>query len=83
MNEDLRKIQEKFFFDPDWKEIEKMILEYIEPLKDMGTVDTSQPAEHVKAEIIGRTIAYDSLAKFLNDTKMVGQQIKSIKTTFR
>ena len=38
----------------------------------MDTVDTTQPAEHVKAEIIGRRLAYEKIKSFLSQTKMIG-----------
>ena len=62
---------DKFFTDPDWSGVEELILSYIEPLKNMDNVDVNQPAEHVKAEIIGRQMAYECLNKFLNDNKLV------------
>lgn len=69
---DLKEIQTTFFEDPRWKGVEELILEFIEPLKDMSTIDTSQPAEAVKAEIIGRNLAYDSLYKFIQQAKLIG-----------
>lgn len=67
-----KTIQERFFQDPEWHLVEELIREYINPLLDMSTIDTSQPAEAVKAEIIGRNLAYDSLNKFLEQSKLVG-----------
>lgn len=64
-------LKDKFFSDPDWRAMEELILEYIEPLKDMSSVDTTQPAEHVKAEIVGRLKAYESLSKFLKDSQII------------
>jgi hypothetical protein len=84
MNRELiEKLRSKFFSDPDWVEIEKLILSYIDPLKDMATIDTTQPAEHVKAELIGRMTAYNNLTRFLNDTKIVGRKLEEIKTSFK
>ena len=68
---DLQKLKEKFFNDPDWKMMEELILSYIDPMKNMTSVDTTQPAEHVKAEIIARNLAYDSLFTFLADSGIV------------
>ena len=47
-----QKLYEKFFSDPDWKAVERVISDYIDPLMDMSSVDTNQPAEEVKAETI-------------------------------
>lgn len=81
INEDLRN---KFFSDPDWSKVENIILDYIEPLTDMSTVDTNQTAETVKAEIIGRSLAYKSLYKFLQDSQIVSSpRLKTLKNPFR
>jgi len=72
MNDVLRQ---KFFQDPDWSRVEDMLTSKMEALFDMNTVDLRAPAEHVKAEIVGRTLAYNALAEFLNDTKIVGRAI--------
>ena len=69
---DLKELQKTFFEDPRWKGMEELILEFIEPLLDMTTIDTAQPAEAVKAEVIGRRIAYDRLHKFIEQSKMIG-----------
>ena len=66
-----KELQEVFFQDPRWKDVEEMLLKHVEPLIDMSTIDLTQPAEHVKAEVIGRTLAYNSLVEFLNSTKVL------------
>lgn len=74
---DLKKLQEKFFNDPDWAMMEELLRSYIDPMLVMRDVDTNQPAEHVKAEIIARTKAYDALDKFLVDARMIkGRALK-------
>lgn len=78
----LQELQTTFFQDPRWAEVEDLILKFINPLTDINTIDLNQPAEHVKAEIIGRTIAHNTLKEFLNSTKVVSRQIKEIKNPF-
>lgn len=56
-----------------------MMMKFIEPLIDVNTIDLKQPAEHVKAEIIGRTIAYNSIKGFLESTKVLSRPIKQVK----
>ncbi len=73
-----KEIQKRFYSDPEWYQVEEVIKSFIDPLMDMTTVDTSQPAEAVKAEIIGRTIAYTKLSEFLNQTKLIGQAKKPL-----
>lgn len=76
-------LTQKFFSDPDWSKIEDMLMGKIEELKNFDNIDTNQSAETVKAEIIGRRIAYNSLIDFLNETKIVGRVPKKIENVFR
>lgn len=78
----LQELQTRFFQDPQWNEMEDIILKYINPLIDMSTIDTKQPAEHVKAEIIGRVLAYNTLTDFLNSSKIISREIKRYKNPF-
>jgi len=80
MYDEITKI---FFEDPRWAQVEELIMEYINPLMDMTTVDTTQPAEAVKAEIIGRTIAYNKLKEFCEQSKLVGQPKRTIPNVFK
>jgi hypothetical protein len=57
-------------------------MDYINPLIDMSTVDLTQPAEHVKAEIIGRTLAYNSLKDFLSSSKVISRPFKELKNNW-
>jgi hypothetical protein len=70
-----QKLNDRFFNDPEWRNVEEMILSYINPLIEMSNVDTTQSADTVKAEVIGRKLAYDSLMKFLSDTKFVSRNL--------
>ena len=69
--------------DPEWGKIEKLITGYAEEQLNIRTIDIKQPAEHVKAELVGRINAYNSMTQFLQDTKIVSNQIKSIKNPFK
>ena len=82
MIKDMQKLTARFFNDPEWKNVEDMILEHIEPMKDFNTIDLKAPAEHVKAEIMGRMLAYNALRKFLNDTKLVNRELKEYKNPY-
>lgn len=79
MTIDLNKLKDKFFNDPDWVMMEELIRSYIEPLQNMKDIDVSQPAEHVKAEIIGRNHAYDALNNFMNDTRILKSKGRVLK----
>lgn len=65
-------LQERFYNDPEWYLVEELIQDFVKPLLDMSTIDTHQPAEHVKAEIIGRTLAHERLTSFLEQSRLVG-----------
>lgn len=75
----LKEIQESFFQDPRWVEVEDMLMKHIEPLTDMNTLDLKQPAENIKAEIIGRTLAYNALKDFLTSTRVISRPFKELK----
>ena len=69
--------------DPRWGQVELLIRSYVDPLMDFNTLDDTQPAEHVKAELIGRKIAYNSMVEFLNSTLLVSNKINKVKEPFR
>ncbi len=62
---------QRFLQDPEWYKMEELILSHIKPLLDITTIDTNQPAEHVKAEIIGRNLHYNALAAFLRSSGII------------
>ncbi len=68
----LHELRQTFFEDPRWTGVEELIREFINPLIDMSTVDTTKDGETVRAEIIGRKLAYEKLNEFLSQTKIVG-----------
>ena len=77
--EDITKIIQ----DPEWPKIEKMVLAYAEEQLNIRTIDLKQPAEHIKAELIGRVKAYNSMTQFLEDSKIVSNKITSINNPFK
>lgn len=79
MKYDIEKIK-KFVNDKDWVEVEKIINNYIEPLKDVMTIKSDLPAEEVKAEVKTRQRAYIQLKTFLEDVKIIsgGEENKNI-----
>jgi hypothetical protein len=68
----LSELRTVFFEDPRWSGVEELVREFIEPLLDMNTIDTTQDGETVRAEVIGRKLAYKTLNDFLNQAKIVG-----------
>lgn len=70
---DREHIKKHFFSDPGWPMVEELIMEFANPLMEMKDVDTTQPAEHVKAEVIGRMLAYNKLCEFLASSGLIKQ----------
>lgn len=79
---DIEKIRTKFLEDPDWSIVEDMFTAHLVPLLDMTTIDTTQPAEHVKAEVIGRTKAHNAIVDILNESKIVTRQLVKVKNPY-
>lgn len=78
----LQELQKTFFQDPRWAEVEDLIMKFVDPLIDMDTIDTSQPAEAVKAEVIGRLKAYTALTDFLKSTRVVSRPLRELKNNW-
>ncbi len=76
-----KTIQKRFYEDPEWYQIEELIKGFIQPLLDMSTIDTTQSAETVKAEIIGRTLAHQSLSAFLEQSNLIGKAKKPVENS--
>ncbi len=74
---------QRFFQDPEWHVLENMILDHIKPLLDLDTLDTSKPAEEVKAEIIGRRLHYNALIDFVRSSGMVRNEKLPNKDIFK
>jgi hypothetical protein len=78
-----KRLYEKFYSDPDWPVFVEQFTKHLEPLMDMTTVDTTQPAEHVKAEVIARSLAYNTLADMINATEISTRKIERKVNQFR
>lgn len=73
----------KIVQDPEWKKIEELLDGYLEEIIDIRKIDLKQSAEHVKAELIGRIEAYNSVAQFLNGSNIVSKPINPITNPFK
>lgn len=78
-----RKIIEKFFSDPDWVEVEKMLRGYCEPLIDMNQLDFTQNSTQFKAELRANLKVYNALSKFLQDSQVISRPLKEITNPFK
>lgn len=80
----MKTVPKRFLQDPDWYQVEELVLEYINPLLDLTTVDMTQPAEHIKAEILGRKMSYDALIQLTRASGLVRpDKLPEHKNTFR
>lgn len=68
---ELQKIKEKFVNDPDWVLVEKLLLSFIEPLRDMATIDLTKRSDTIKAELWGRRKAWEMISNFLDHNKLL------------
>ena len=80
MNNELLK---QFYEHPDWRYVEEVIITYADSLTKMEDIDLTQPAEDIKAEVIGRLKAYEIFCKFVNDNKLVGRELSKPKNPFK
>lgn len=77
------KIGNKFVNDPDWSLVERLLTDYIEPLKDIATIDTKQQNDIIATEVRSRQIVIDQLSKFLRDSRLIGKNINNLPVTFK
>jgi len=78
-----KKLQSKFFSDPDWVLVENMINEYIEPLRDISTINLDRGSDSVMADVAGRQKAYAGMTAFLRDCRILGKKPLSDNTSFK
>lgn len=60
----MKTIPKRFLQDPEWYQVEELVLDFINPLLDLKTIDSKQPAEQIKAEVIARGLSYEALVGF-------------------
>lgn len=60
----MRTIPKRFAQDPEWSQVEDIVIEFITPLRDISNVDMSQPATQIKAQIMANKKAYEALEGF-------------------
>ena len=81
--EDLTKLKDKFFTDPDWRLMEELIREYIEPLSSSLNIDIKLSNDQIATEVRGRQLAYESLNSFLEQTQVLRPRNINKQTTFQ
>ncbi len=82
-NEDLKKLKDKFFTDPDWKLMEELLRGYIDPLQSVQTINSALSNDEIATEVRGRQIAYKSLNDFLEQTQVLRPREITNQTSFK
>jgi len=77
---DLKKLQSKFFSDPDWKEVEELFLEYLAPFREVKEIPANLTNDQIATEVRGRQLLIGQIEKFLEQTRFITR--KQDKTTF-
>lgn len=80
---DLKKLKDKFFSDPDWKEMEELLRSYIDPLGSSLNINSSMSNDEIATEVRGRQLAYKGLNDFLEQTGVLRPRIINQTTTFK
>lgn len=70
--QDLQRIHEKFVSDPDWKVVEALLNQFLEPLLDIRSIETKgKTSDEVFAELMGRKLTADALSNFLSEVRLL------------
>lgn len=70
--QDLQRIHEKFVSDPDWKIVEELLNQFLEPLLDIRSIETKgKTSDEVFAELMGRKLTADALSNFLSEVRLL------------
>ena len=67
INEKLKRL----FQDPEWKLVDEMLRECIEPIVNLNSLDLNDTAVSVKGEIRARKQFYHLIDKFLKDAQAI------------
>lgn len=71
MTVDLKKLNDKFFTDPDWREMEELIETYLAPFRDVMGIKTTLSNDEIATEVRGRQLMIENLDKFLSDSSVL------------
>lgn len=83
MSYDLKKLTEHFFSDPMWPEVEEMLMEYLEPFRDVENINTQASNDEIATEVRGRQLMVKQLEKFLGDTGVLRSRLNKPLQSFK
>jgi len=84
--QDLERIHQKFVSDPDWRIVEQLLEQFMEPLKYVDNIDTKgKTADEVFALVEGRKLAIDALNNFISEIRLLKTTVtkQTGKNSFR
>lgn len=80
---DLQKLRDKFFNDPDWREMEELINDYLEPFRDISNIPSNKTNDEIATEVRGRQLMTQQLDKFLRDCGVMSGRITREKPSYK
>ena len=79
----IKLITARFFEDPEWKQVEDIILAKMESLTEFSQKDLEKHFGRVEVEVEARLLCYNILKDFLAETKLVNREIPIYKNKFK
>lgn len=83
MSYDLKQLNDRFFTDPMWVDMEELLLEYLEPFRSVLNIDTKMSNDQIATEVRGRELMVNQLEKFLEDTRVIRARINRPVNSFK
>lgn len=80
---DLKQLNDRFFTDPMWPDMEELIREYIDPFKSVLNIKPDATNDEIATEVRGRQLMVENLEKFLEDTKVIRSRINRPLNSFK
>lgn len=80
-----KKLEDKFFKDPDWVLVRQALHAEIVRLEGLAAIDVKMPAEDVKCQVKGHKVAQEILLDFFMSCAMIApdSQMSPSETDFR
>lgn len=69
--EDRKKVEDKFFKDPDWHIVQEAVIRRLRALEGLASIDVTLPAEDVKCQVKGHKVAQDVLLEFFTECAII------------
>ena len=83
MSYDLKQLNDRFFTDPMWGDMESLLLEYLEPFRSVENIKSNLSNDEIATEVRGRQLMVEQLEKFLTDTRIIKQRISKPLNSFK